>query len=460
MSMLIRKDRIARTGLTQNPLVARSFRTLAITALTVAVVLFLAEQVARALVPPQKMASSDWFVIDPNVGYKLPPNRTWTDADLWGTMVPMPWSSNARGFRLSRPYPAPRQENEIRVLAVGDSTTGGMFFEIWPEFTGKLLDRSLPDHTVWLQNSGLSGYSSLNTRKVAEQEVPAFKPDIVAVCVGANDAGMANRPDSADFEVQDFGRLLARVGQHSRLITGLRDVFPENVVRPWVNVAGSAVDKNDTPRVSVEQTAENIRGIIEVARRHGAEPVVALHPWLYWRPMDNNWPTMADYGPYLETIQRVCQEENVAIVNLVELFDRPDRVWYYTQMDEKKDGQPAPRMDNYHFNQAGADYSSAEWVRVILPILQRRIPGLRIDETPLREAFARHAETPHRTDFRLLIPDDAFAIQETARMNEKNTINTPEFVRQLLLDAHPDAMWPPFPAAPDHPRGAPSPDAP
>jgi hypothetical protein len=79
-------------------------------------------------------------------------------------------------------------KDELRVLAVGDSTTFGLGVdddETWPSQLQRLFDRSSLE--VEVINAGVPGYSSFQCRRFLEGWGMAMEPDIVVATFGFND---------------------------------------------------------------------------------------------------------------------------------------------------------------------------------------------------------------------------------------------------------------------------------
>jgi len=77
--------------------------------------------------------------------------------------------------------------DELRILAVGDSFTGGEGVEssqTWPkQFQDKLNSATGLRRTVRVVNAGVSGYSVKQMRQMAEELVPLYSPELVIIGV-------------------------------------------------------------------------------------------------------------------------------------------------------------------------------------------------------------------------------------------------------------------------------------
>ena len=146
--------------------------------------------------------SSKLFIKDWRLHWKLRPTVATT---FLGAAV----RTNRAGFRGDEPVPGGRV-----VLCLGDSTTFGWRVEQAEPFPARLQARLRGEGkspTAWkVINAGVPGYSSLQLRLLAEQLVPRWKPEVVVVCVGNNEAWPVARSDrQIDADRAVSGRLVA-----------------------------------------------------------------------------------------------------------------------------------------------------------------------------------------------------------------------------------------------------------
>jgi len=88
--------------------------------------------------------------------------------------------------RFRRDKPA----NGLRVFVVGESSVFG--FPFGPElaftrFLGDRLTAAFPDRTVEIVNAGVPAIGSWHVRRVVEEEVVGYHPDVVVIYSGHND---------------------------------------------------------------------------------------------------------------------------------------------------------------------------------------------------------------------------------------------------------------------------------
>jgi len=103
---------------------------------------------------------------------------------------------NSQGFRA--PEWKKKERGTIRIVAVGGSTTYGIFSRdgknIWPAFLESRLN-SAGAPGVEVINLGVTGYTLFEVMGVMAMTVPELEPDIVLINVGTNDAFSACYPD-------------------------------------------------------------------------------------------------------------------------------------------------------------------------------------------------------------------------------------------------------------------------
>ena len=103
---------------------------------------------------------------------------------------------NSHGFRA--PEWTPKGRGTIRVVAVGGSTTYGIFSRdgknIWPAFLAERLNAAGAP-AVEVINLGVTGYTLFEIVGVMAMMVPDLEPDIVLLNAGVNDAFSASYPD-------------------------------------------------------------------------------------------------------------------------------------------------------------------------------------------------------------------------------------------------------------------------
>lgn len=193
------------------------------------------------------------------------------------------------------------------VLCLGDSTVFGFRVEENDSYPGRLQSRlksSEKSGNAWtVINAGVPGYTSFQVRLQAERLVPRWKPDVIVVCVGNNDAWPVDRSDQQiDTSRAMTTRVLDLLSVSRFLVWGAEAVHSEKA-QPFIT------PKLETavPRVSREEFGENLRAIAQIARAANAQLILLSPPVnLYWQPM------RADQFPEQDKWEAFCQSVRTA----------------------------------------------------------------------------------------------------------------------------------------------------
>ena len=265
------------------------------------------------------------FEPDADCFWRLKPNVTLpTDRGAaWGGMM-----SNSHGHR-SREVSLAEAQQRTRVLCFGDSSTfafGVGFDDAWPNQLQVLLDEELPDN-VEVLNAGIPGQTTYQGRQRLDRELTKWRPHLAIITFGNNDGWRwDNRADKDHVPQNDRSDSLA-ILNHSRAwrcLTSLRQQFAqERSARDQLQWAEQATwnyfDPNNkwTPRVSLDDFADNLRAMIAKCQQHDCQPVLVVwpdqrqllgHPT--WRP------------PYQEAMRNVAAQAGVECLDLVPLFEQ------------------------------------------------------------------------------------------------------------------------------------------
>ena len=265
------------------------------------------------------------FEPDADCFWRLKPNVTLpTDRGAaWGGMM-----SNSHGHR-SREVSLAEAQQRTRVLCFGDSSTfafGVGFDDAWPNQLQVLLDEELPDN-VEVLNAGIPGQTTYQGRQRLDRELTKWRPHLAIITFGNNDGWRwDNRADKDHVPQGDRSESLA-ILNHSeawRWLASLRQQFAqERSARDQLQWAEQATwnyfDPNNkwTPRVSLDDFADNLRAMIAKCQQHDCQPVLVVwpdqrqllgHPT--WRP------------PYQEAMRNVAAQAGVECLDLVPLFEQ------------------------------------------------------------------------------------------------------------------------------------------
>jgi lysophospholipase L1-like esterase len=278
---------------------------------------------------------------------------------------------NDFGFRNSRMTTIDKPAGEIRMFAVGGSTTECLYLDEHDAWTEVLQRRLATRHpTVNVINAGRSGDTTRDHLALLSQRLIAYSPDYVVFLVGVNDLGLhlerdysAVRDDarstvpesratmgvllwSRAADVSQLARRLINVAR-SRLKEDSRGNPVQDTVGRWVESARQKrtelkirdVDVESFPRPEYEQ---NIRALVHVTRSAGAVPVLVTQPVLWgappgdWEkllwvthggrvPQQDLWKLMERFN---HVLRRIAADLDIRLIDLSRSLPKSTSVFY------------------------------------------------------------------------------------------------------------------------------------
>jgi len=161
---------------------------------------------------------------------------------------------NAEGLR-GEVLALNKDEDEYRIFAIGDSNTLGPPENLgWPEYLGQLFMKD--NHSnVKVINAGVYGYSSFQGLRRFEN-ILSYKPDMILISFGANDAHRVIISDREYVLSKMFFEYIAHL-RICQLFIALSDKI----------LLGVQKDNLLIPRVSLQEYEENICRIITIAKK-------------------------------------------------------------------------------------------------------------------------------------------------------------------------------------------------
>jgi lysophospholipase L1-like esterase len=316
------------------------------------------EQIEQIIVFLGNEPGQSIFQPDRDCFWRLRPNiaTPHENGNWWGGVM-----SNSHGLR-SREVSVEDAMTRTRVLCFGDSTTfafGVDFPDAWPNQLQAMLDheseneiqltrsvsqgerftgtptQSLSERSPSLArrvsetrgfevlNAGIPGHTSFQGRKRLAADLGKWRPHLTVITFGNNDGW---RWDGFSDKDHAAWNTAAAWLNHSRAMTWLRSCrLPSaqqqstNEDLRWAEQATlNYFDPNDrwTPRVSLDDFADNLRAMIAMCRDHDSEVVLIV--WPDQRQLLNQ-PTWR--RPYQEATRQVAEETGIACVDLVPLFE-------------------------------------------------------------------------------------------------------------------------------------------
>lgn len=278
---------------------------------------------------------------------------------------------NRFGFRNSRMQELAKPGGELRVFAVGGSTTECLYLDepdAWPEVLQRELAPSVPGVNVI--NAGHSGDTTRDHLALLSQRIVPFRPDMVMFLVGVNDLSLQIESDysplrndarSLVVENADAPRLMLRSAlaevsqitrrliliQRQRLKADARGNPVQDGAGGWMRAARelrqraplSDIDPAALPKPEFE---ENLRTLAAIARSAGATPVFMTQPVLWgapageweallWVPYgrrvapDRLWQVMERFN---DVTRRVAAELDVPLIDLARTLPKSTELFY------------------------------------------------------------------------------------------------------------------------------------
>jgi lysophospholipase L1-like esterase len=182
---------------------------------------------------------------------------------LWQPVARSPYNRQRfKGPLLDVPKPA----GVFRILCYGDSNTDGPPTGGWPEHLQALLS-ARTERKYEVVNAGVAGYSSYQGLRRFRREVATYRPDLVLVSFGWNDAAPALGAPDRDFRPPPPAlAAVQRVLLRYRWYLLARQALPESAATPI------------GPRVSVSDYTRNLAELVGVAAAHGGRAVLLTRP--------------------------------------------------------------------------------------------------------------------------------------------------------------------------------------
>ncbi len=186
-------------------------------------------------------------------------------------LLSRPWPTLA-DFALRRETLAAAQAAApLRVLFVGDSIVYGHDVapdQAYPALLGSMWKAAHPDIPVEFVNGGANGLTTMHGVQLLPLLVRAFRPQVVAIAFGLNDANLARSYADARLEDAFTAPKWVRVLRHSRLFVGA-----ERRWRRWQAQYAAWEGKRWEPRVSESVFAQALGWMCRRSRKVGAQVV-------------------------------------------------------------------------------------------------------------------------------------------------------------------------------------------
>jgi lysophospholipase L1-like esterase len=267
---------------------------------------------------------------------------------LWRPSAHKPFNSDRfKGPEILDPKPS----EVVRVMCYGDSLTDGPPKGGWPRWLERLLgERSpVPGRRFEVLNAGVAGYSSHQGLLRFLQEVDRYRPELLVVSFGWNDAAEAIGQPDKTFQVPPWPivacqRALVRYRSYLVLMY---------YTRKWRAQPAAAPAGPSHPRVSLEDYVSNMERFQAEAEARGIPVAFLTRP--HKMPVsllakDSTW--RGSVPAYNEALRSWTKRRGVPLIDLEQAFEAmPSELF----------------SDECHFTPAGYE-KMAEMVRARLEI--------------------------------------------------------------------------------------------
>ena len=324
------------------------------------------EQIEQIIVFLGNEPGQSIFQPDRDCFWKLKPNVAAPQerGQWWGGVM-----SNSHGMR-SREVSVDEANHRTRVLCFGDSTTfafGVDFADAWANQLQTMLDHESANEIrlarsaseefelddgfvrdeplnpslarrasfesgarhVEVLNAGIPGHTSYQGRQRLAADLEKWRPHLTVITFGNNDGwrwdGLADKQHAMAATHSATAWL-----NHSRALSWLRSsrlhVAQQQATNDEARWAEQATQNyfdpntNWTPRVSLDDFADNLRAMIAMCREHDSDVVLIVWPDQRQLLNEPTWRL-----PYQEATRQVADETGVACVDLVPPFEQAGR---------------------------------------------------------------------------------------------------------------------------------------
>ena len=210
-----------------------------------------------------------------------------------------------------------KMENEYRIFAIGDSNTEGRPLAIggWSKYLGNFFQTKYKNNTISVINAGVSGYTAYQAL-VLVKKVLKYKPDMMFVSVGSNDAHRVTVTDK---------EYVNNITPGSFYLSNLRSF------QLFIAVKDMMLLKNKkevplVPRVSLPEFKNYIKEIIAISLENDIKLVLLTRPFIGESPHKLWWK---NFGPqYNKAITEIGKAESIQVLDIYSYFE--NKADYYT----------------------------------------------------------------------------------------------------------------------------------
>jgi lysophospholipase L1-like esterase len=255
------------------------------------------------------------------------------DVDLGWSMKPgfrtaassprMACATNRLGLR--SPEVAPKRENELRILSLGESSTMGIGVaaeDTYSQRLQELLGQRLQPRPVTVVNAGVSGYSSFQSLKYLELRGFALRPDIVLFYHELNDylPSTIRDPGQSEVEIlqtdrQLYDSRLVRLSRwlltRSALYRLASNSYAQRRIRKLFVVRGHEARQVKSPQgeIGIPERSTIVAVPFHLREDGSKQRATEMHPSTIGRRVSE-----AERLDNLRRLVAVCREKRVALI--------------------------------------------------------------------------------------------------------------------------------------------------
>jgi lysophospholipase L1-like esterase len=208
--------------------------------------------------------------------FKFPPRRTLHQYGLFKKATPI--RINAHGFR-GPEFETRKPESVIRIVCVGESSTFGFYNTddgTYPALLSRLLNdpggrgHQSPYEVI---NAGIPHANSDNIRALVEKELLGYRPDVLTLYAGYNDASVLMSPSTAHKVLTWLHGHIASYVAFKAVVTKLGGpTLPSRWSTHGAESTSSHVDQQ--VRLHSQRYRANVEHVVQAARANGVKIVL------------------------------------------------------------------------------------------------------------------------------------------------------------------------------------------
>lgn len=262
------------------------------------------------------------------------------DVPGWDLNYPEGWLGDqhytTNQWRMRGPdHPTEKPEDAWRIIFVGDSAIFG-YLLAWPETIAAQVERlgERRHRGVDYQVAACAspGHSSAQSIYKLSRQCLGFQPDVVIIGNRNSDGTMDTATDRERFQLSTWSgpvsllqrlalyRLLRNRWLAARVASGASST-PE----PIAHAGDPSAPKGDVRRVPPDEYEENLREMVRISRKAGAQPVLLLLPVVFDLPWYGQEKTPLN-DEYNRAMRRVAEQETVTLADGPAWFARAPKV--------------------------------------------------------------------------------------------------------------------------------------